>query len=506
MHESMYNVTAEGNITKHIQEGKRMKKKLLSAVLVGAMAASMLTGCSEAVSDAAAGDETAAEDTAADDASDDAAAEDAADTASTDTATAVTTVGDANGTHMECWSFVEAHNTFYAKMVEAWNKANPDRTIEITFTTYPYSDMHQKLLMSLSAGEGAPDICDVEMGQVPNIYEGLDTWLYPLDDAMAPYAADMLTSRLDAYKGSDGKQYGAPFHVGATVMYYNMAELEAAGITQEDVDAVVTWDDWAALGEKYLDAIGHPDGKYWTSVDTGGTDWQWIAMAEYGEDWTGGFDGAANVQLESVKAMLTQEQEWVNSGLAEVSPDGHVDLEAGYQNILDHNIVSFPKAMWYMSRFTNYMPEEKGNWYIAKCPVFKEGQNCSVGIGGTGTVVTQQAADTALAADFLCFAKMSPEGEQMIWDDLGFDVCNTSLWTDDAFAHDESNQYNQFFRNYPYDVLASIKDEIGTVMTVKISPTINEYACNTTLNEILEEGMDVDEALQELQDAVDAEQ
>ena len=43
-------------------------------------------------------------------------------------------------------------------------------------------------------------------------------------------------------------------------------------------------------------------------------------------------------------------------------------------------------------------------------------------------------------------------------------------------------------------------------MTVPISTTINEYANNTTLNEILEDGMDVDEALQELQDAVDAEQ
>ena len=101
---------------------------------------------------------------------------------------------------------------------------------------------------------------------------------------------------------------------------------------------------------------------------------------------------------------------------------------------------------------------------------------------------------------------MSPEGEQMIWDDLGFDVCNTSLWTDDAFAHDDNNQYNQFFRNYPYDVLAEIKDQIGTIMTVKISPTINEYMNNTTLNEILEDGDNVDDCLQELQDAVDAEQ
>lgn len=477
-----------------------MKKKLLSALLSVAMVATVVTGCgSSAGSDAAANGDGAA-------ATEETAGGEAEGEEGEAEAEAVTTVGDPNGTHMEMWSFVEAHNTFYAGMLEKWNEQNPDRTIEITFTTYPYADMHTKLLTSLTAGTGAPDICDVEMGQVPNVYEGVDTWLYPLDEAMAPYAGDMLTSRLDAYKGSDGKQYGAPFHVGATVMYYNMAVLEEAGITQEEVDAVVTWDDYAALGEKYLDAIGRPEGKYWTSVDTAGVDWQWIAMAEYGEDWTGGFDGEANVQLESVKKMLTMEQEWVNSGLAEVSPDGHADLEAGFQNILDHNIVSFPKAMWYMSRFINYMPEEKGNWYIAKCPVFEEGQNCSVGIGGTGTVVTQQSSDPALAADFLCYAKMSPEGETVIWNDLGFDVCNTSLWSDESFAHDESNQYNTFFRNYPYDVLNEIKDEIGTVMTVKISPTINEQFCNVTLNDILENGVDVDEALQAAQDVVALEQ
>lgn len=469
------------------REGEEtMKKKLVSTMLCVAMAATALAGCGNAATtENAATDDAAATEVQPD---------------------AVTTVGDANGTHMECWSFVEAHNTFYAGMVEKWNAANPDRTIEITFTTYPYSDMHTKLLTSLTAGTGAPDICDVEMGQVPNVYEGLDTWLHPLNDAMAPYAGDMLTSRLDAYKGADGKQYGAPFHVGATVMYWNMAELEAAGISQADVDAVVTWDDYTALGEKYLKAIGNPEGKYFTSVDTAGVDWMWIAMAEYGEDWTGGHNGTANVQLDSVKKMLTMQQEWLGSGFAQVSPDGHVDLEAGFQNILDHNIVSFPKAMWYMSRFINYMPEEKGNWYITQCPVFEEGQTCSVGIGGTGTVVTNQSVDKELAADFLCYAKMSADGETAIWNDLGFDVCNTALWADDAFAHDESNQYNTFFRNYPYDVLNEIKDDIGTILTVKISPTINEQFCNVTLNDVLENGVDVETALQTAQDVIALEQ
>jgi arabinosaccharide transport system substrate-binding protein len=43
-------------------------------------------------------------------------------------------------------------------------------------------------------------------------------------------------------------------------------------------------------------------------------------------------------------------------------------------------------------------------------------------------------------------------------------------------------------------------------MTVKISPTINEQMCTTTLNEVLEDGTSVDDALKEAQDAVELEE
>jgi arabinosaccharide transport system substrate-binding protein len=490
-----------------------MKKKIISALLCTTLVASSLVGCGSSSSSSSSSDSSDA--AVADDSSDDAEASDADDaddaeeTAEDDVVT--NTFGDPNGTHLEMWTFVELHGQHYGKMAEIWNEEHPDNTIEITCTTYPYSDMHTKLLTALEAGTGAPDICDVEVGQYPNVVEGLDQWLVPLDDYAAPYMDTMVPARMDLYAGSDGHYYGAPYHVGATVMYYNVAVMaETMGLSQDEViakiDAVETWDDYEALGEEYLASVTE-DGKYFTSVDTGGTDWLWLAMAEYGEDWTGGFEGPADVQLQSVQNMLTMQQEWLGSGLAEVSPDGQVDLEAGFQNILDHNIVSFPKALWYMSRFTNYMPEESGNWYISTCPVFEEGQKNSVAIGGTGTVVTQQSQAQELAAEFLCWAKMSEEGEQNIWDTLGFDVCNSACWSEDSFAHDDSNQYNAFFINYPYDVLNEIgMDNIGKISVVKISTAINEYVNNTTLNSVLEDGQDVAEALQELQDAVDLEQ
>ena len=283
------------------------------------------------------------------------------------------TYGDANGTHLDLWTFVGAHADYYGAMVESWNEKNPDKTIELTATTYPYSDMHNKLLMSFSAGSGAPDICDVELGQFPNVIAGAEQWLTPLNDAAAEYLPDMVMSRMETYGDGNGNYYGAPFHVGATVMYWNMAALEAAGITEDDVKAVKTWDDYEALGLKYKEAV--PDeGKYFTGVDTGGTDILWLAMAEYGEDWTGGIGGTPNVNIESVQNMLTYEQRWLEEGIAETTPGGQIDTDAGFQTLLDGDIVAFPKAMWYMSRFKNYMSDMEGQWLITPCPVFEEGE------------------------------------------------------------------------------------------------------------------------------------
>lgn len=313
-----------------------MKKKLVSALMCATMAVTMLAGCgngSKNGTEAADGGTEAAE-----------------------SKVVTNTYGDSKGTHLEMWTFVELHAQHYGTMVEQWNKDHPDKTIEITCTTYPYNDMHTKLLTSLEAGTGAPDICDVEVGQFPNVVAGQDKWLVPLDDYAKDYMSTMVPARMETYQGSDGHYYGAPYHVGATVMYYNVKAMgDAMGLSQADViakiDGVKTWDDYEALGTEYVEAAGEKGTKYWTSVDTAGTDWLWLAMAEYGEDWTGGFDGKANVQLDSVKKMLTMQQKWLKSDLAEVSPDGHVDLEAGFQNIMDHNIVSFPKAMWVYEPF-----------------------------------------------------------------------------------------------------------------------------------------------------------
>lgn len=468
-----------------------MKRKLLSVLLSAVMVASVLTGCGS-------GNTTTTEASVTGEAAGGESGE-AATEEGGEEVTAVLTVGPDSGTKMQMWSFVELHNTFYADMLNKWNEANPDRQIQITFTTYPYADMHNKMMLANQSGAGAPDICDIEIGQFPNFMQG-DVQFYPLNEALTPYKDDLVPARLEIYS-KDGNYYGAPTHVGATVMYYNTKILEQYGI---DYTKIETWADFEEAGKQLKEAS---NGEVMmTSVDTAGTDWLWLAMAENGEDWTVADNGKANVSLESVKQMLTMQQNWINEGIAMVSPGGQTDMEESYQNIIDGKIAAFPKAMWYMSRFLSYMPEMTDTWAISPCPVFEKGQPRSVGIGGTGTVVSNQGADPKLAADFITFAKCSYEGNVGIWEVLGFDTCNTSIWEDETITRDETNQYISYFVTNPFDTLNEIKDEIGKIQVTTITPTIGEQINNVTLNEILEDGMDVEEALSEAQDTISIEQ
>lgn len=460
-----------------------MKKRVLSLLICFAMISVFLVGCNNSKNDT---QTTTKKGEITDD---------------TDTqevvADAVTTVGPEDGIPLELWTFVELHSTYYAEMLEKWNEENPDKQLKITFTTYPYADMHNKLIMANQTGEGAPDICDVEIGQFPNFMQG-EVQFRPLNDVIAPYQNDIVQSRLDIYS-KDSNYYGIDFHVGATVMYYNTKILEQYGI---DYTTIKTWDDYAKAGEKLKEAS---DGEvYMTSVDTAGTDWLWLAMAEFGEDYTTE-QGAPNIELDSIKTMITTQQKWLEDGIAMISPGGHVDMEEGFANIGDGNIVSFPKAMWFMSRFLNYLPEMTDTWAIAPCPVFSESQPRSVGIGGTGTVVSKQSEHADLAAEFVAYAKLSYEGNVKVWEILGFDTLNTEIWSDDSITKDTSNKYIAYFKNNPFDTLNEIKDEIGKIKVGTINPAISEQFNTIILNNCFENKADVNDELKTAQEALEIE-
>ena len=151
-----------------------MKRKLVSSLLCVAMVATMLAGCGGS-SDSGSSDSGSAE-----------------DTSSGDGETQGTNTFVDGGTELSLWTFQELHVGFWTEMADKWNEENPDNPINLTVTTGESHSVQQKLLVACQAGEGTPDIADIEIGYYGSFLK--DDYLLPLNDVVEPYQNDVVMS------------------------------------------------------------------------------------------------------------------------------------------------------------------------------------------------------------------------------------------------------------------------------------------------------------------------
>lgn len=458
-----------------------MKKKKALAVLLGAaMAVGCFAGCGDSGSSPASSSASSKSESKSA----------SSDSSKTDSKSESKTSGG-DATTLEMWTFVELHGDFYVEMAKKWNEENPDKQVEVKVNVMPYDDMHNKLQIALNSGEGTPDFVDIEQGKFSNFTQGTPA-LMDLTEAASPYTADIVKSRLDLYS-KDGKLYGLPTHVGATVAFYNTELLDAAGI---DYTTIKTWDDFKAAGSKYYEATG----KYLGTADTSALWTENVLMAELGGDYTDA-DGKVTVNSDKMQEAMTLLKDLQDANAIQTVPGGNPDKEEAYGAFNKGDYACAIMPMWQMSRYTSYMQDLKGKIAIAPVPTMDGAKAKSVGGGGTGTAVVAGKDNADLAAEFLSFAKLSYDGNVMIWDMLGFDPCNMKVWEDEAVTHNADNQFVQYFVNNPFNVLSEIKDGIAGLASHSSSvyPSINNMFTTVTLNEIFENGTDVKTALDQAQ-------
>jgi len=450
-----------------------MKRRFIALLAVLTLAITTLAGCGGS------GGETTAPQTGE------------GTTGETTTAEAIGSASE-DATELEMWTFIDQHKNFYAAMVDKWNENNPDRQITINCNVMPYDDMHNKLQIALTAGDGAPDIVDIELGKFANFTQGTPE-LMDLTEYAAPYREDIVESRLLLYS-KDGALYGLPTHVGATVAFYNVELLDEAGINYKDI---VTWDDYKEAGASYKEATGNSFG----TADTYAT-WQLNAvMAQLGTDY---LDADGNLQINDAKIVeaLDMFKDMQDAGAIDTIAGGQPDTEEGKGAFNNGEFAAMIMPLWMMSRFTDEMTDLEGKIAIAAIPTMEGAKALSVGGGGTGTAVVKNKANAELAAEFLAYAKLSYDANVMVWEVLGFDPVNMSIWEDESITHNEDNKYIQYFLNNPFDVLNEIKESIALLESQTSSkfPSINDYFVATTLNEIFEDGVSPQEALDSTQD------
>lgn len=380
------------------------------------------------------------------------------------------------GTELTFWTFQDLHMDFYKTMAKLWNEQNPDRKIIFKPEVLPFEDMHTKLLVSLQAGTGAPDMVDIEIGKFPNFMKG-DIQLASLNDVIDPVRDKFITARLDIYS-KDGQNYGLPFHVGASVIFYNVEILKAAGV---DPYAIKTWDDFMEMGK----IVKAKTGKPMATVEVNGQWSFWPMIAQQGSDFV---DADGNVILDNATNVKTLQylKDLLNSGAAIAAPGGNHHAEEYYGFMNDGGAAAMWMPMWYMNRFTDYMPDLSKKILILPMPKWTADGKRSAGMGGTGTAVTKQAKDMELAKDFLMFAKGSEEGNLRIWEDLGFDPPRWDVW--DNPRMNAPNKFTNYYVNDDiFGMLLGIKDEINSVNVKDRLPAVIDRVNSSVMIQALQQ-------------------
>ena len=361
---------------------------------------------------------------------------------------------DAEGrTSLDMWVFAELHATYYEQMAKQWNEENPDRPIDLEVTVYPYEDMHNKLLLAANSGSGLPDVVDIEVNQFSNfVAEDGRTPLSDLTEAAEPYQDDIVQARLDLYT-RDGVVLGFPTHVGAFVAFYNTAAVGEGRDRLHD----------------HQDVAGLPGGRRRLQQGDGPR----VRRCQHGRRHGGAAhhraarrepfaeDGSVAVNSPEVVEALELEQTMQEAGAISTIPGGSPDAEEAYGAINNGDYAAIVYPAWYTSRFVDYMPDLAGDIAIAPAPVVDGAEVATIGGGGTGTAVPEASPNKDIAKEWLAFAKLSPEANVAVWEVLGFDPVNMSVWEDKEVTHNPKNRFNKYFQTNLFDVLNQYKGDIG---------------------------------------------
>lgn len=381
-------------------------------------------------------------------------------------------------TTLEFWTFGEQHLDFFEGMAEVWNEENPDDQVEIDGTVYPFAEMHDNLLVALQSGVGLPDFVDIEIARFPTFLRG-SIQLLPLDEYIEDVRDDIVESRLEIYSADD-QVYGLPFHVGATVMYYNESLTEEAGV---DIDEIETWDDFVEAGRTVREELDIP----MTTLESTGQWSLWPMITQRQTDFVTE-DGEINLDSDIIIDTLEFQRAMVHDyEVAELAPGGEHHAEEYYGFMNDGGAASVMMPFWYMVRFTDYMEDLSQDIAIRPLPIFEEGDYRSAGMGGTGTAIPAEGDHAELAAEFLAFAKTGEEGNIRLWEELGFDPPRFSVWDDERLQAE--NRFTEYFRNGT-DIFATIRpltDEIHPVRLTEESPDILTLINDEVLVQVLQD-------------------
>jgi len=358
--------------------------------------------------------------------------------------------------------------------VKLFEEKYPD--IDVTVENVGQGLAHyQKLRSAIEAGEGAPDVTQVEYQYIPSFVLNnslLDLTPYGADDLSGDYV-DWAWNQV----APDEAVWAIPQDVGPMGNLYRDDILTAAGITEPPA----TWDDYAAAAQTVKDSTG----SYISNL--GATQ----AGQMIGFFWQAGvkpfaYDGKETVSVDvnsaEAKKVATYWTELIQKDL--ISTD--VDFaDQWYQGLASGKYAGWLTAAWGPIFLQGTAEGTAGAWRAAPLPQWTAGEEVSGNWGGSSDAVLASSENKIAAYELAKFINNDEESAMRLATEQFLFPPQVSVLEDPAFVDQESAFYggqkvNQLFADIsqtvdtdfqwlPYMdyVYSTYEDTIGTVITDK---------------------------------------
>jgi multiple sugar transport system substrate-binding protein len=282
--------------------------------------------------------------------------------------------------------------------IDLFEKKYPE--ISVTVENVGQGSPHyQKIRSAVLAGEGAPDVVQMEYQYIPS-FTVTDSLL-----DLAPYGAGELEEDYVPWVWNqvsrDDVVYSLPQDVGPMGNLYRSDLLAQAGITEP----AATWEQYAADAKTVKDATGSYISNLAASEPSQFVGLLWQAGAK-----PFAYDGAETVGIDvnsdEAKKVAEYWQGLIQQDLVSVDPGFN---DQWYQAVSSGKYAGWLTAAWAPIFLEGTAADTAGKWSAAPLPQWQEGDSVSGNWGGSSDAVLASSENPIAAYELVEFLNHDPE-------------------------------------------------------------------------------------------------
>jgi lactose/L-arabinose transport system substrate-binding protein len=286
------------------------------------------------------------------------------------------------------------------RLIPDFNRRVPHVKVQVDMTG---ARMQTRLMLSLAADVGAPDISQFELTDAPRYIA--TRRLADLTPVAAKYRTLFPASLWDNCT-LEGHVYAIPWDVGPCAVFYKRDLFQRYGI---DPAKIATWDDYIEAGKTILQRSGGRTKML--PLGSNGI----RPMFELLIQQSGGqvFDDQGRIAINTPQTRQALEiiRRMRTAGICSDVPLWSQEFLAGLN---DETIATYPIAVWFAGTIQDTVKDYAGHkaaWGVFKLPAIVRGGPRVANLGGSVLVIPAQCPNKAAAWAFVEYALCTQEGQ-----------------------------------------------------------------------------------------------